>query len=238
MKASRILLLLACAAGLSAQPKPISQPGATDPYMARWKAWIRQDLIQKHLVPSAGRPVLSDLKGVMDLLKPLLPDGKLLDDSVADDSQKSMRRIHIEALLDETTDYKFLRVWEVAVERWEHSSAAGERMGEMLSTPAVYRPGPRKGDAPGQICYSVGDGRPWADEVFLRENVVVAIHCMAPVEVQKTPLKPGQDRRSVMPDRTSVPGLCVELGAELGRIGEHIREALTRGASLRWNDAH
>jgi len=107
MKASRILLLLACAAGLSAQPKPISQPGATDPYMARWKARIRQDLIQKHLVPSAGRPVLSDLKGVMDLLKPLLPDGKLLDDSVADDSQKSMRRIHIEALLDETTDYKF-----------------------------------------------------------------------------------------------------------------------------------
>ncbi len=228
MKRFGMLIVLTGVASLWSQS---GQPSPQDPdkLIVRWRMQIMQDLQRRGLLSSRSRPTISKIDEVIDKLKPLLPEGTLRIDKVVDDAHKCMWRIHAESMVDETRDYKFIRVWQIQVEKWDDITAAAERMAEMLSTPAVYRHGPlMEGDSPGQLCYHYPDPA-MPSEVFVRENVVVALHCSGPLDLRKTPYRSREDRRFVIPDRTSVPGRCTELTSELGlRIDRLIRDALDK----------
>lgn len=230
----RVLPLFAgllCAAGALAQSAANTSVPA-DPFMehlkARWRAQIRQDLAAKGIVRSVGSPTLPDVKGVVDRLMPFLPEGKRPARGFEGDTRNRYSRMHIETPLDETERTRFLRVWDIFISARRDSNAAEERAAELMCTPAIFKRGALQGAEPGQLCYSstAGGG---GSEIFIRENVVVRIHCRGPVTVPKIPRERGEDPRNALSERTGVPGLCPELASELGlRIDRLIQEELSK----------
>jgi hypothetical protein len=214
------LVLLVSAFGQS----PTASTARPDPFFAELKARhlaeIKQELARKGIVRSTERPLLSDVALVYNPLKPFLPAGRLTAYKFKDPTRFSS--VQIETPLDETANYRFLRVWDVSIERWGDAEAAEDRLAELLCVPAVFKPGAPQGTAPGQLCY-----RYRTSEIFIRENVTVAIHCSGPIPLRKTPLGGGEDPRYVIPDRSSAPDLCAELTSDLGlRIDGLIRDHL------------
>src|SRR5581483_962133 len=98
-------------------------------------------------------------------------------------------RVHfqIETTVDETPQTRFVRILEIRLLLDSDGLTAQHRFALSLSTPAIFEAGPVKGIEPGQLCYHVSDGF-GASEIFLRNNVVVSIHCGGPYSLLKRPM--------------------------------------------------
>jgi len=213
---------VACGQSTNPGPAPENEP---DWLVTRWRARIAQDAAQKHITRSPQDPVLKDLAGLFEEIRPALPDGRV--NKQADVASKKALRLQVQTVLDETPNTRFVRALNLEVEKLEDSPAAQERLVIHLQTPAVYEGGPVQGPEPGQLCYHSADsGR--ASEIFIRENLVVALHCIGPVTLPKP--QPGNtDPRRRISERTSVQGFCSEIVAPLAlQIDRIIQNRLER----------
>ena len=177
----------------------------------KWRARIAADLKARGVtLPSKG-PKLLDLDPVWNTLRPFLPEGKSFDRIARNGTAKSWKSVHVETLLDQTDKSQFLRVVDVLTERANDPAAAQELLARYLSTPVSYSAGPIQGSEPGQLCYHLSGGDlSFASEVYIRNNVVVALSCDGPIAHPK-----NRDMRHYKAEQTAVPGQCEQLVSDL-----------------------
>ncbi len=133
---------------------------------------------------SADDPIIPTLETVFEGIEPLLPAGKLIMDVPKSSPAGSTIRLQVQTTLEETEKTRFVRVLQVIVEKWPNAPTVQDRLAEHLRTPAIYEAGPVQGNEPGDLCYHVSDifG---ASEIYIRNNVIVALHCMGPTADRK-----------------------------------------------------
>ena len=150
----------------------------------RWRGQIAQDLKRKQIVRSADDPIVPTLETVFEGIKPLLPAGKLIVYAPNSGPAGSYIELHVQTTLEETEKTRFVRLLEVTAEKWPNAPTVQDRLAEHLRTPAVYEAGPVQGNEPGDLCYHL-NSMFGASEIYIRNNVIVALHCRGPVADRK-----------------------------------------------------
>jgi len=150
----------------------------------RWRGQIAQDLKRKQVVRAADDPIVPSLETVFEGIKPLLPAGKLSVDVPKNAAAGSTIRLQVQTTLEETEKTRFVRLLQVIVEKWTDAPTVQDRLAEFLRTPAIYESGPVQGNEPGELCYHVNNTF-GASEIYIRNNVIVALHCSGPTSIRK-----------------------------------------------------
>jgi hypothetical protein len=222
MKAIRLIFMFLCAACAWPQTlqKTPERETAPDWLESRWRARIAQDLARKGIVRSPQDPTVADLGPIFTGIKAALPQGKLVLASTTGSGPHRFIELQLQTILDETEKTRFLRVLDVTVEQWQEAGTVQERLVKHLRTPAIYEASPVQGPEPGELSYhwkSAG----YASEIFIRANVLAAVHCMGSTE-RKTPFNPRLDPY-VRSERSSVP---VECSNAVSNLAMHIDRLL------------
>lgn len=217
--------------GAMAQSPLPSKSRPPDWLEAKWRTRIAQDLQRKGIVRSPEDLTVTDLQPAFNRLKPFLPEGKLILRQPKGDKSGSPTTyidLQVQTTLDETPQTRFVRPLDIIIEKWKDASEAQDRMALHLRTPSIYEAGPTQGVEPGQLCYHASDGL-GASEIYIRANVLVAIHCMEPTAIRKTPPRRGEDPRYVIGERTNISALCPSVVSDLGvHVDQFLLEGLGR----------
>ena len=107
---------------------------------------------------------------------------------------------------------------DVIIDRGEGPAEAQQLAARLLSTPVPYHPGPIHGEEPGQVCYH-RSGFNSEHEIYVRNNVVVAVHCEGP-----TPLPKSGDARNYKAEKKSIAGDCTQLTQDLALRIDRMRQ--------------
>jgi len=207
------LLYIAVASPACAQRSALSErlDKENDWLINRWRGRIAQDLKRKHIVRSSDDPIVPTLETVFEGIKPLLPAGKISVDVPKSGAPRTLIRLYVYTILEETEKTRFKRDLEVTVEKWPNAPTVQDRLAEHLRTPAIYESGPVQGKEPGDLCYHVNNMF-GASEIYIRNNVIVALHCMGPTADRKLVGEPAE-RRDVdarCPSTVEVLGLQID----------------------------